>query len=71
MAVAAEGLAASSGSACSSAEPAPSHVLRAIGLSDDDARSSLRFGLSRFTTAEEIDHAAAILAAGVGRLRGT
>ncbi len=68
--LAAEGVAASSGSACSSAEPAPSHVLRAIGLSEDDARSSLRFGLSRFTTAEEIDHAAAILAAGVSRLRG-
>jgi cysteine desulfurase len=68
--LAAEGVAASSGSACSSAEPAPSHVLRAIGLSEDDARSSLRFGLSRFTTAEEIDRAAAILAAGVSRLRG-
>ena len=68
--LAAEGVAASSGSACSSAEPAPSHVLRGIGLSEDEARSSLRFGLSRFTTADEIDRGSTILAAGIARLRG-
>ena len=62
-------LAVSSGSACSSATPRPSHVLRAIGLDDDQARASLRFGLSRFTTADEIDQAVGLIAAAVGRLR--
>jgi cysteine desulfurase len=51
-------VACSSGSACSSANPEPSHVLRAIGLSDEDSVCSLRFGLGRFTTEEEIDYAA-------------
>ena len=64
------GLAVSSGSACSSENPRPSHVLRAIGLNDDEARASLRFGLSRFTTREEIVEAVAVIAAGVARLRG-
>lgn len=63
------GLAVSSGSACSSESPRPSHVLLALGLDEDEARASLRFGLSRFTTAEEIDEAAARIAAGVARLR--
>lgn len=62
-------LAVSSGSACSSATPRPSHVLRAIGLDDDQARASLRFGLSRFTTADEIDRAVGLIADAVGRLR--
>jgi len=52
------GVALSTGSACSSATPAPSHVLRAIGLSAEAARSSVRFGLGRFNTQEEIDFAA-------------
>ncbi|MFO0422866.1 MAG: cysteine desulfurase family protein [Planctomycetia bacterium] len=64
-----DGLAVSSGSACSAENPRPSHVLEAIGLDDDQARASLRFGLSRFTTSDEIDRAAAIIAAGVDRLR--
>lgn len=65
-----KGLAVSSGAACSSAEPEPSHVLRALGVSDTLARASLRFGLGRFTTAEEIDRAAEIVIATVERLRG-
>jgi len=62
-------LAVSSGSACSSEQPRPSHVLLALGLDEDRARASLRFGLSRFTTEGEIDAAAALVVAGVARLR--
>jgi cysteine desulfurase len=65
-----DALAVSSGSACSSESPRPSHVLLALGLDEDQARASLRFGLSRFTTAAEVDEAAARIAAGVARLRG-
>jgi cysteine desulfurase len=63
-------VAVSSGSACSSANPEPSHVLLAMGLSEDLARASLRFGLGRFTTAEEVEFAAQEVAAAVERLRG-
>ena len=52
------GLAVSSGSACTAAEPHPSHVLTGIGLSQDQARCSLRFGIGRFNTSEQIDQAA-------------
>jgi cysteine desulfurase len=69
-ALSAAGLAASSGSACSAEHPRPSHVLLGLGLSDDEARASLRFGLSRFTTAAEIDIAAECVAAGAAELRG-
>ena len=67
--LAASGLAVSSGSACSSETPRPSHVLLALGLDEDEARSSLRFGLSRFTTAAEIDQAAERIVAAAATLR--
>jgi len=62
-------LAISSGSACTSADPAPSHVLRAIGLDDDLTRASLRFSLGRFNTEKEVDFAIETVADAVGRLR--
>jgi cysteine desulfurase len=62
-------LAVSSGSACTSANPEPSHVLRAIGLSDDLAHASLRFGIGRFNTPEEIDFAVELTATSIERLR--
>ncbi len=63
------GVAASSGSACSSADPRPSHVLRALGLRDDRTRGGVRLGLGRFNTPEEIDAAVGQLAESVARLR--
>lgn len=50
-------LAVSSGSACNSASMSPSYVLKAIGLSDENAQASLRFSIGRYTTAEEIEFA--------------
>jgi cysteine desulfurase len=62
-------LAVSSGAACSSTDPGPSHVLLALGLSEDLARSTLRFGLGRFNTRPEVDSAVEIVANAVKRLR--
>ena len=62
-------LAVSSGSACTSASLEPSYVLRALGLDDELAHSSIRFSLGRFTTAEEIDYAIKIIRENIGRLR--
>jgi cysteine desulfurase len=62
-------VAVSSGSACTSASVEPSYVLRALGLSDDLARGSLRFGLGRFTTEEEVEYVIGEVAAAVRRLR--
>jgi cysteine desulfurase len=66
-----DGLAVSSGSACTSADPQPSHVLRAMGIDESRARASLRFGLGRFTTDEELDRAADIVIAAVTDLRAS
>jgi cysteine desulfurase len=62
-------IAVSSGSACTSADPEPSHVLRAIGRSDELTRASLRFGIGRFNTREEIDFAIDYVVSTVNRLR--
>jgi cysteine desulfurase len=62
-------IALSSGSACTSATLEPSHVLRAIGLDDDAAHASIRFGLGRFTTDDDVDYALERVAHEVRRLR--
>lgn len=62
-------VALSSGSACTSASLKPSHVLLALGVSDDLAHSSIRFGLGRFTTEEEVAYVADKVIAAVNRLR--
>lgn len=64
-----KGLAVSSGSACTSASIEPSHVLKSLCLADDLAHSSIRFGLGRFTTAEEIDYAINSIKEAVKHLR--
>ena len=62
-------VALSSGSVCTSAAIEPSHVLRALGLSEDDAHSTLRFGIGRFNTEEEIDFVAERIVEVVPKLR--
>jgi len=62
-------VAVSSGSACTSARKEPSHVLRAMGLSDDQAVTSIRFGLGRFNTQDEVDYVVERVDGAVRRLR--
>ena len=62
-------LAVSSGAACTSTDSEPSHVLRALGLSDDQARSSLRFGLGRFSTTGDVEFAIERVVEAVRQLR--
>ncbi|MCA9230079.1 MAG: cysteine desulfurase [Planctomycetales bacterium] len=64
-----KGLAISSGATCASTEPGPSHVLLALGMDDDLARSSLRFGLGRFNTEEDVDFAIGAIAEAAAELR--
>jgi cysteine desulfurase len=62
-------VAVSSGSACTSSSLEPSYVLRALGVGDELAHSSIRFGLGRFNTVEEVDHVAALVVRKVRTLR--
>ncbi len=69
LAAVSEELAVSSGSACTSAMPEPSYVLRALGLGEEFIHTSIRFGIGRFNTEEEIDYAADCVIRVVKRLR--
>jgi cysteine desulfurase len=64
-----KGLCCSAGSACTSGSVNPSHVLKAMGFSNDRARASLRFSTGRFTTASDIDRACEIIPAVISKLR--
>src|SRR5436309_14990005 len=65
-----EGIAVSTGSACSSGTLEPSHVLRAMGLPPHRTQNSLRFSLGMFSTEEEVDRVASVLPGLVEKLRG-
>lgn len=69
MIMAIKDLAVSSGSACTSSSLEPSYVLHALGLSDDLAHTSIRFGIGKFTTSEEIDYAIKLIKQKVEKLR--
>ncbi len=62
-------IAVSTGSACSTADPEPSHVLKALGISKDRIHSAIRFGLGRFTTEEEVDYTIDKVVENVKKLR--
>jgi cysteine desulfurase len=62
-------IAVSSGSACTSASLEPSYVLRALGLSDELAHSSIRFSIGRYTTQEDVDNAIVLVREKVQKLR--
>lgn len=70
MIMAIKDLAVSSGSACTSASLEPSYVIRALGVSDDLAHTSIRIGIGRFTTEEEIDFAIKLIKEKIDGLRG-
>ncbi len=67
--ISAPGVAASSGSACTSDKPEPSHVLRALGIGEDLTRGSVRFGLGRFNTPDDVEFAIQQIGDAVTRLR--
>jgi cysteine desulfurase len=69
MIMAIKDLAVSSGSACTSASLEPSYVLRALGVNEELAHTSIRFGIGRFTTEEEVDYAIALVKSSIKRLR--
>ncbi len=69
MIMAIKDLAVSSGSACTSSSLEPSYVLHALGVEDDLAHTSIRFGIGRFTTEEEIDYAIKLISEKVDKLR--
>lgn len=69
MIMAIKDLAVSSGSACTSASLEPSYVLRALGVSEELAHTSIRFGIGRFTTEAEVDEAIRIVSGSIDRLR--
>lgn len=69
MVMAIKDLAVSSGSACTSASLEPSYVLRALGVGEDLAHTSIRFGFGRFTTDEEVDYAINLIKKSVDKLR--
>jgi cysteine desulfurase len=62
------GICAAAGAACTAGGSAPSHVLRAMGLSETEARATIRFSLSRYTTEAEIDHTVEVLASTLQRM---
>jgi cysteine desulfurase len=69
MIMAIKNLAVSSGSACTSASLEPSYVLRAIGVGEEMAHTSIRIGFGRFTTEDEVDYAISLITKQVHRLR--
>ena len=69
MILAIKDLAVSSGSACTSSSLEPSYVLKSMGIGDELAHTSIRFGIGRFTTEEEVDYAVDLILSKVEKLR--